>query len=307
MTAFSPAVAGSRTAEPWVDNLRVVVISGVIVGHTATAYVVDFPWYYDDERATSGVWTTLLSFPTVAGAIFWLGPLFLVAGWFSVRSLDRSGAAAFARSRLLRLGLPLAGYVAVVQPLTDYVGNLRGEQGSFVTYLRATEVGPMWFLAALLTFSLAYAGLRGVVPAPRRRTPASGPALAGAVLLIAGASLAVWQVWPWDAEMVLNLRVGEWPQGAVLFALGVRAGEAGWLADLTGRRVRRLGWVAAGGTVALSGLFAVQLARDDVEALLEGAGWPALLFALLDGVVAVAFTLWFVAWLRRRWSRHGTL
>ena len=41
--------------------------------------------------------------------------------------------------------------------------------------------------------------------------------------------------------------------------------------------------------------------------MLEGAGWPALLFALLDGVVAVAFTLWFVAWLRRRWSRHGTL
>lgn len=221
MTAFSPAVAGSRTAEPWVDNLRVVVISGVIVGHTATAYVVDFPWYYDDERATSGVWTTLLSFPTVAGAIFWLGPLFLVAGWFSVRSLDRSGAAAFARSRLLRLGLPLAGYVAVVQPLTDYVGNLRGEQGSFVTYLRATEVGPMWFLAALLTFSLAYAGLRGAAHRgglPRR---------------VAGVAM--------DAEMVLNLRVGEWPQGAVLFALGVRAGEAGWLADLTGRRGRRLG------------------------------------------------------------------
>lgn len=39
----------------------------------------------------------------------------------------------------------------------------------------------------------------------------------------------------------------------------------------------------------------------------EGVGWPTALFALLDGVVAVSLTVWFVAWVRRRWPGHGPL
>jgi glucan biosynthesis protein C len=30
-------------------------------------------------------------------------------------------------------------------------------------------------------------------------------------------------------------------------------------------------------------------------------------FALLDGVIAVSGTLWFIAWLRGRWPSHGPL
>ena len=36
-----------------------------------------------------------------------------------------------------------------------------------------------------------------------------------------------------------------------------------------------------------------------------GADLPTMLFALLDGVIAVAGTLWFLAWLRGRWPAHG--
>jgi hypothetical protein len=35
--------------------------------------------------------------------------------------------------------------------------------------------------------------------------------------------------------------------------------------------------------------------------------WPTLAFALLVGVIAVAFTLWSMAWLQRRWATHGRL
>jgi glucans biosynthesis protein C len=38
-----------------------------------------------------------------------------------------------------------------------------------------------------------------------------------------------------------------------------------------------------------------------------GADVPTMAFALLDGVIAVAGTLWFTAWLRHRWPRHGPL
>ncbi len=309
---MSPSVEAVRkqTHEAWVDNLRVLLIAGVIVVHTATAYVVDIPWYYDDERAPSGVWEVVIGLPTLFGGFFGLGPLFLVAGAFSVGSLTRRGPAGFARSRLVRLGLPLLAFVVLIQPLTDWVGNRRSERGSFLYYLGITEVGVMWFVAALLVFSLAYAGLRHLHPA----RPAVGPVRVPRLLAIAAAtitvtSLAVWQVWPWNAEVVLNLRAGEWPQAAVLFALGVHTGETGWAQELSRATVRRLGWVAAAGAAAFSALVGVELlVRGDIDVLLEAqAPLDTVLLAVVDGLLAVTWTVWCVAWFQRRWDKHGPL
>jgi glucan biosynthesis protein C len=111
MASTQDTATRSRPREQWADNLRVAVIAGVIVVHTATAYVVDIPWYYNEERTTTGVWPMLLSPLVLMGALFALGPLFLVAGWFSARSLARRGPGGFARSRLLRLGVPLLVFV----------------------------------------------------------------------------------------------------------------------------------------------------------------------------------------------------
>jgi glucan biosynthesis protein C len=307
MASSQDTVARSRPREQWADNLRVAVIAGVIVVHTAIAYVVDIPWYYDDERTTSGVWPMILSPPALLGALFALGPLFLVAGWFSARSLAHRGPGGFVRSRLLRLGVPLLVVVVLIHPLTDYLGNLRQEHRSFVSYLATTEVSVMWFVAALLAFTVAYAALRCLRPVARP-CPLRPGLLATAALAIAVGSFAVWQRWPVTGEAFLNLRWGEWPQGAVLFALGVHGAEAGWLQDFPPVLARRLGWVAAAGVAALLALMLyLVLARGKDQALAMGADAPTMLFALLDGVIAVTGTLWFLSWLRRRWPAHGVM
>ena len=296
----------TRPHESWVDNLRVTLIAGVIVVHTATAYVIDIPWYYDDERTGSFVWSVIFGFPTFAGGAFGLGPLFLVAGWFAVRSLARRGPGGFARARLLRLGVPLLAYILVVQPLSDYVGNLRSERGSFLYYLGMTEVGVMWFVAELLACSLGYAWLRHRRPAVQYRRSCR-PEI---VLFVAAATIAIstfagWQVWPWNAEVVLNLRLGEWPQGVVLFALGIYAGERRWLDELTPASTRRIGWLAATAALALSALFGAMIAWADVDVLLQASALgPTILFAVLDGLLAVTWTVWCVTWFRRRWTAH---
>jgi glucan biosynthesis protein C len=75
----------------WADNLRVLVIAVVVMWHTATAYLGGSDWYYMD-RTTSKLWTTAF-FPPYVISAFALGPLFLVAGWFSARSLARKAPA----------------------------------------------------------------------------------------------------------------------------------------------------------------------------------------------------------------------
>ena len=311
MAVTHDSLVESRPREQWADNLRVLVVAGVIVVHTATGYLTGIvDWYYD-ERTASALWSTLLSFPAAAGGMFGLGPLFLLAGWFSPRSLAHRGPGGFARSRLLRLGVPLLAFLLLIDPLADYVGSRGPDQVriSFASALRGTELSVMWFVAALLVFSLGYAALRGLHPAPRARRPVRpGVLLAAAALTIAVASLAAWQVWPWNSSEFFTARFGEWPQGAVLFALGVHAAETGWLRDLPPVLARRLGWTALAGTIATVALFAVLDAQDQTLAVLNKAtGWGVVPFALLDGVVAVSLSLWFITWIRRRWPGHGPL
>ena len=101
------------------DALRITVIAGVIVLHAATAYLLDIDWYYQ-ERTTSTLTSTLLTFPALLAGLFGLGPLFLLGGLLSAASLAGKGPGRFAHGRLVRLGSPLGA---------ETFANLRWEAG----------------------------------------------------------------------------------------------------------------------------------------------------------------------------------
>ena len=307
------APAGPGQREHWADSLRVLVIAVVVVFHTATAYLGGSDWYYMD-RTTSNVWSTAF-FPAYVISIFGLGPLFLIAGWFSARSLAHKGVGGFARARLLRLGVPLIIFIFLIDRLASYVGDLgRGQHPSLAEYWGVPpqsggpyEAGPMWFVAALLAFSLAYALLRHLHAPPVARWRSGAQVMAAAAVLIAVTAFLSWRWWPVDdASTFLNLRWGLWPQGAALFALGAWAGEAGSLEDLTAW-ARRLGWTAVAAAALLVTVAVYEKARGTFESALHGAGWPIMVTAILYGIISVAFTVWFTALIRARWSGGGPL
>jgi glucans biosynthesis protein C len=185
-------------------------------------------WYYLD-RSTSKVWAAVFV-PAWLISAFALAPLFLAAGLFSARSLARHGAGGFARARLLRLGVPLIVFIFVINPLASYLGNLRGPRHPTLAddLGGAYGAGPMWFVAALLAFSMAYALLRRLHVPPVARRWSGAQVMVAAAVLIAAAAVLVWRWAPPDeASTFLSLQWASWPQGAGLFALGVWAGEAG--------------------------------------------------------------------------------
>ena len=85
------------------------------------------------------------------------------------------------------------------------------------------------------------------------------------------------------------------------------AAEEGWDGQLSRHTERRLGQVAlvGGGLTLLLVSFAG--ARDEIDAALGGLNWASATFATLYGVVSVTFSLWCLAWVRRRWPTHGPL
>jgi len=305
--------AGPDQREHWADNLRVLVIAVVVVWHTATAYLGGTGWYYL-ERTTSTVWTTAF-FPAYVISLFALGPLFLAAGWFSARSLAHKGAAAFARGRLVRLGVPLIVFIFLIDRLAAYLGDLgRGQHPTLARYWGwpppsggRYEVGVMWFVAALLVFSLAYALLRRVHPPPAAHRWSGAQVMMVAVALITVIAFLVWQRWPpGAAHAFLNVRWDLWPQGVGLFALGVWAGETGSLEVLTAR-AGRLGWAALAAAAVWVALAGYEKSRGQLESTLHSVGWASLLGVALYGIISVAFTVWFTAMIRKRWSGAGPL
>jgi peptidoglycan/LPS O-acetylase OafA/YrhL len=183
-------VSGARLT--YLDNLKVLLVAGVIAVHSAITYGVDGSWYLEDYESMTDVAVGLLTVFVAVGFLFGLGAFFLIAGRLSGPSLDRKGPRRFARDRLLRLGIPVLFYVTLIAPVMEYV-KFRDEGGDegFLSFawsqLSDPAPGPTWFLEALLLFSLVYALVRVVRP---ERQPVSRGPLSGRSVIAVGAAIA---------------------------------------------------------------------------------------------------------------------
>ena len=90
----------------FIDNIRWLIIVQVVVLHAAVTYSALGDWYYK-EPANLALLSALafgifLSFTQA----YFMGLLFLVAGYFVPASFDRKGSRRFLRDRAVRLGIP---------------------------------------------------------------------------------------------------------------------------------------------------------------------------------------------------------
>jgi glucans biosynthesis protein C len=295
----------------WIDNLKIATIAGVVVFHAATAYITDVAGWYYEERTTSQLSSWLVGAPGVVLALFLLGPLFLVGGALAASSLARSGTRRFVRGRLVRLGVPLLLFVVVIDPLADLVGHTAQglAPGVWETVGPASEVrdvGPMWFVAALLTCSLVYAGWRRWAPVGGHARGLGREHLVVAAVVLAAASFLVRVRWPFMGDTLLDLRFAQWPQAAVLFTLGVLLGERGAIQRLPETWTRSAGWIAGGGVLGLFVLGGLHLAVSGaLDPMLGGWHWASAGLALIEAVTAIAVSVWVVDHVGRWWPRQG--
>src|SRR5574340_157067 len=106
----------------FIDNLRILLICGVLVQHLSVTYGALGSWDYRDpgNNLLTGI---ILSIPNGIGMAFGMGFFFLLAGYFTPGAYDRKGPRAFLQDRLLRLGLPLVLYDLLIHPLVVYIGS----------------------------------------------------------------------------------------------------------------------------------------------------------------------------------------
>ena len=130
----------------FLDHLRAAILILVVVHHISLMYSGAGPFYYI-EPATGARGVGLLALFVLFNQAFFMGLLFLIAGYFTPGSFDRKGAGPYLRDRLIRLGVPTLVFALVLSPIAMiglYVmpSSLTGITGPF-TY--RPGVGPLWF------------------------------------------------------------------------------------------------------------------------------------------------------------------
>ena len=225
---------------PYLDNLKVVLVSAVILGHVFITYGDIGSWAYR-EPSDNDAFLIVAALVVSLGSLFAMGLFFLIAGLLTPRSLAKKGSAGFLRDRVVRLGVPFLAYL-VIYPVVVWLAGDESWSAVLSDQLRELTPGPLWFVLVLLIFSAGYTGWRAWRPAPRR----SG-ALRGSVLVWLGAGIfastvVVRLVYPINSDQLFALHLWQWPQCLGLFVLGIACAERGW-ADPVGDRMRRSGRV----------------------------------------------------------------
>lgn len=185
---------------------------------------------------------TFLSF----NQAYFMGFLFLIAGYFVPRAFDRKGFRRFVGDRAIRLGIPSLLFMFVIHPVTVYWLlrdfyepsrlSLFKAYGGFLSSGRVLSAsGPMWFAVALLFFCTAYAVFR-LISTNKGERPATGgnaslPShwqVAALALCISVATFLVRLVQPVGTS-VWNMQLCNFSQYIALFAIGIAAYRRNWL------------------------------------------------------------------------------
>ena len=141
-----------------------MLVAGVIVAHTTMAWTGVGNWVFRETPVREPL-LTLLTLVAALGALFGMSLFFLIAGYFTPRSLERKGLRRFILDRAVRLLVPMLVFVVLLSPPIEFVdpdnaGWTHGFWAFVPEILWPPAPGPTWFLGVLFLFSVAYAGLR---------------------------------------------------------------------------------------------------------------------------------------------------
>jgi fucose 4-O-acetylase-like acetyltransferase len=308
-----PADQAERSREAWADNLKVVLVVGVIVAHVTIAWTGIGSWVFTEGPVREPLFSLLVL--ASSGSLFGLALFFMIAGMFTPRSLDRKGLRRFLVDRTLRLGVPLVFFVVVLAPFVEWAdpdraGWDRGLGAYTVevvwwSWPKPPAWGPTWFLAVLLLFSVVYAVGRQILPRPSATTPLRRRHLVTVAAAVAVVSWLVRIEIP-VGEEVGRLALGQAPAWVTGFALGVAGAERGWFDPIPPAIARWARWVGITAFVASALVIGTAAMLDaDLDAFAGDGTWQSLVLAVIEGALVASVPLWLMDLFRRRFDHQG--
>jgi glucan biosynthesis protein C len=315
-------VEGKRARMLYIDNIRLLMIAFVVIQHLAVTYSGYGSWYYKEGKPLGFGSSVIFGFYQSLTQGYFMGLLFLIAGYFVPSAYDRKGFGKFISDRMFRLGIPALIYMLAIHPFVVFV--LLAPRGlrdgaillhRYAKYLLRFEFigssGPLWFALALLIFSVLYAVVRlvsGRLPTerPRGGIKPNTAVIVSLMLVIALPAFLIRTVQPIGTSF-LNMQLCYFAQYAVLFIAGTCAYRRDVFSSLDyGAGVR---WLMAALTLGFAAWGALMVTggatRGDMTALNGGFTWQNAAFSLWESFTAVAVDFGLLVLFRDRLNAQG--
>ncbi len=304
----------------FVDHLRAALVILVVLHHVAVVYGEGVSFWYVDPPIGESLGGFLLVLFVLFNQAWFMGALFLLAGYFTPGSFERKGAASFLKGRLIRLGIPLALWMFVLNPLSS-IGLFLDPapripvpltwESYWLLYPEFIGLGVAWFLALLLIFSIGYAAWRQLAgrrhaPTSREYTVPSYRRIGLFVLALALITYLVRIVIPLGRTVLDFPTLAYLPQYLSFFIAGAIAYRGDWLRTMPGR-MGKVGLAMA--VVATLCLFPIPMLGmlGGTMRFLGNGSWPSAVYALWDSAFATGMCLASIIFFRRYFNNNSGL
>ena len=304
----------------FIDHLRAALIILVVLHHVALVYGGIQPFYYLEPPVNNlPAFLVPMAFVLMNQAWF-MGALFLIAGFFTPDSFDRKGIGSFLKNRLIRLGIPLLFWIFVLNPISSIGVFLMPSSLTGITtpltwqtfwkiYPSLIGLGPMWFVAMLLIFDFGYAAWRLLI---KKQTSASIPETSLPSYLRIGLFILVLALLSYLTRIIVPLgesvlqfpTLAYLPQYLGFFIIGIIAYHYDWFRTIRGS-MGVVGFIAAiVATIVLfpigfiSFLRAIEAGSQQLPPFGNGT-WQSAIYAFWDTVFAVGMCLGAITFFRR--------
>lgn len=305
----------------YIDNVKLLMILLVIIQHLAVTYSGLGDWYYNSPRQIGTIEMVLFGFHQSFTQAYFMGILFLIAGYFVPSSYDKKGSTPFIKERFIRLGIPVLFYMLVIDPFINIVLLNRWDFTNttflnvYVQYVVKFRFirssGPLWFAFALLLFSIVYAVIRKFFnqkTAPLEQDFSSVLKISIVILFMSVCTFLVRIIQPIGTN-IINMQLCFFPQYIILFFIGIKSRRNNWFEKIeytkgkiwliTGLVFGLLSWLIfmiAGG--ALSG---------NLDIFYGGISWQSAVYCLWESFVAIAMSIGLLALFKQKYNKQNNL
>jgi len=289
----------------YIDNLRIFLISLVVLHHLAITYGAPGGWYYNESQAEFPLIIPMSMF-VASNQAFFMGMFFFISALFVVPSLLRKGTKKYVTDRLIRLAIPLVVFYFLLSPLAVYilVRFIQHENIGFLDVLKngwGRNFGPLWFVEALLLFTAVYLLIRKLLPVVKIRFPGT-PAIIITALLIGFLQFLIrlWHPVGWSMPYT-DFQLPFFLQYIALFILGIIAWQNNWLDAITPKMGRN--WFIFAQVLILV-IFPVMAYfgghEKGAEVFMGGLLWQSFAYATWEQLLCVSMILGLLG-LSKKW------
>ena len=294
----------------YLDNVRIYLTILVILHHATLAYGGMGGWAVRDV-ITDELSPILFTVFNALNQSYFMTAFFLLAGYFTPRSLERKGSKNFLVDRIIRLGIPLLIYTTLIINLNGFMITRFYLDVPF-QFVWSYQPGHLWFLQLLFLFALIYVIFKlfkkEATNMEDRALPSDG-IIWIVVILLSFFTFLMRLAYP-IGETILNVQPGHISHYLFAFFIGIIAYRGDWFRRLTNAKGKRWGYIALATFPFFFVLFILGGALEsdaNIPKFLGGFTWQAMAYAVWETIMMVSILIFLLYFFREKFNRTGAL